>query len=130
MIKGIHHAAIRCHGNEKFREAVRFYTEVLGLKIISSWGGAERMACMAGTDEGVIVELFDNGTSDIGHDRLQHIALATDDVDGCIDAVRRAGYEVITEPADVSIPSEPPLPIRMGFCYGPCGEEIEFFRER
>ncbi len=28
------------------------------------------------------------------------------------------------------IPSDPPYPIRVAFCHGPSGEEIEFFSER
>lgn len=31
---------------------------------------------------------------------------------------------------DVLMLSEPPFPIRVAFCKGPLGEEIEFFQER
>ena len=30
---------------------------------------------------------------------------------------------------DIVIPSSPELHARMAFCYGPLGEEIEFFQE-
>ncbi len=47
-----------------------------------------------------------------------------------IDKVRAAGYEVIVEPNDKVIMSDPEYPIRMAFCFGPLGEQIEFFSER
>ena len=34
------------------------------------------------------------------------------------------------EPTDKTIQSEIPYPIGVAFCYGPIGEEIEFFAER
>ena len=61
---------------------------------------------------------------------IRHIAFATDDVDGVIEKVKSAGYEVFIEPKDIVIPSDPAYPARMAFCYGPLGEEIEFFQER
>ena len=50
--------------------------------------------------------------------------------DGLADRIRDAGYTVFVGPRDVTIPSEPPFPIRMAFCTGPLGEEIELFAER
>ena len=47
------------------------------------------------------------------------------------DEIEKAGgYEVIVEPNDKIMESEPPYPFRMAFCRGPLGEEIEFFCER
>lgn len=37
--------------------------------------------------------------------------------------------KVFIEPNDIVIESEPEFPARMAFCFGPLGEEIEFFRE-
>ena len=34
------------------------------------------------------------------------------------------------EPNDIVIRSDPEYPARMAFCFGPLGEEIEFFQER
>lgn len=61
---------------------------------------------------------------------IHHVSFAVDDADRCIDTVRKAGYEVFVEPKDVVIASMPPLPARVAFCYGPLGEEIEFFVEK
>jgi glyoxylase I family protein len=58
------------------------------------------------------------------------MALLTDDVDSIVIKVKEAGYEVFVEPNDVDIPANPVYPIRMAFCYGPLGEQIEFFCER
>ena len=44
--------------------------------------------------------------------------------------VKAAGYELFIEPNNKDIPSNPPYPIRMAFCYGPLGEQVEFFMER
>ncbi len=39
-------------------------------------------------------------------------------------------YEVFVEPGDKVIASNPEYSIRMAFCYGPLGEQVEFFSER
>ena len=44
--------------------------------------------------------------------------------------VKAAGYDLFIEPNDKVIPSNPPYPIRMAFCYGPLGEQVEFYMER
>ena len=54
----------------------------------------------------------------------------TDDVDSLAEKVKDAGYELIVEPNDKVIKSVPEYPIRMAFCIGPLGEQIEFFYER
>lgn len=56
--------------------------------------------------------------------------MKTDDVDGCVKAVREAGYPITVEPKDIVIPSQPEFPVRVAFCNGPTGEEIEFFQEK
>ena len=58
------------------------------------------------------------------------IALLTDDVDEIAAKVKAAGYDLFIEPNDKVIPSDPPYPIRMAFCYGPLGEQVEFYMER
>ncbi len=129
LIKAIHHVAIRCCGIDSYIKAVSFYTDVLGMSVIRSWGSAESSACMVGSGS-CILELYASGTKPIERNRLIHIAFETDDVDECIRRVKAAGCDVLHEPNDRDIPSKPPLPIRMAFCYGPNGEEIEFFSLR
>ena len=44
--------------------------------------------------------------------------------------VKAAGYDLFIEPNNKDILSDPVYPIRMAFCYGPLGEQVEFYMER
>ena len=125
MIQGIHHISMKCASKEELDKVKDFYIDVLGLKIIRTWPEG----IMIDTGSGCI-EVFTNGenTGELGV--IRHLDLATDDVDKEIERVKAAGYEVFIEPNDKVIASEPPFPIRMAFCYGPLGEQVEFFYER
>ena len=125
MIKGIHHISMKCRTAEELTKVREFYIKILGLKIIREW----QEGLMIDTGNG-LVEVFTNaeGTHSLG--AIRHMALLTDDVDEITAKVKAAGYEVFIEPNDKVIASNPPYPIRMAFCYGPLGEQIEFFMER
>ncbi|MBO4579661.1 MAG: VOC family protein [Clostridiales bacterium] len=125
MIKGIHHISMKCGNEEDLARVREFYVDLLGLKICREWPEG----IMIDTGNGFI-EIFTNaeGIKQLG--AIRHIALATDDVDELAGKVKEAGYEVFIEPNDRVINSDPPLPIRMAFCFGPLGEQIEFFCER
>ncbi len=124
LIKKIHHIAMKAE-HEDFVRAVDFYTNVLGLEILRRWP----TGCMIKVGESVLE--FTDGVNPITGvlGTLQHLALATDDLDACVKTVTEAGYEVFTGPKEVIIKSEPPYPIRCAFIHGPLGEEIEFFQE-
>ncbi len=124
LIKGIHHIALKCCDKEEYEKTITFYGDVLGLELARSWDSGT----MFNTGTGLL-EIFNNGESQLEQGVVRHFALATDDVDSCVEAVSNAGYEVFMEPKDISIPSEPAYPARIAFCYGPMGEEIEFFQE-
>ena len=125
MIKGIHHISMKCGSSEELTKVREFYIELLGLKIVREW--ADGM--MIDTGNGLL-EIFTNaeGTRSLG--AIRHMALLTDDVDEIAAKVKAFGYEVFIEPNDKVIASNPPYPIRMAFCYGPLGEQVEFFSER
>lgn len=125
MIKGIHHVSLKCRDDGEYEQTVSFYRDVLGLPVLRTW----KEGTMLETGSGII-EIFNNGSDAPGQGVIRHFAFATDDVDACIDRVKKAGYEVTVEPKDVMMSSEPPFPIRVAFCKGPLGEEIEFFQER
>lgn len=125
LIKGIHHISLKCCNQEEFKKVVDFYENILQMPVARSW--AEGI--MFDTGSGII-EIFANGQDSPNQGVIRHFAFATDDALSCIAKVREAGYKVIAEPKDVVINSEPPLPIRVAFCIGPLGEEIEFFEER
>ena len=124
MIKGIHHISMKCNIDE-LEKVKDFYISVLGLRICREWADG----IMIDTGNGLI-EVFTNAAGEQGLGVIRHFALLTDDVDGVVQRVKTAGYEVFIEPTDKVIPSEPGYPIRMAFCYGPLGEQVEFFCER
>ena len=128
MIKGIHHVSMKCSKGAQYEEVVRFYHDVLGLKIARIWGDRNAPeGIMFDTGSGII-EVFTNKEDNADTGIIRHFAFAADDVDRCISAVRNAGYEVFMEPKDVIIRSDPPLNARVAFCYGPLREQIEFFQ--
>ena len=125
-ITGIHHIALKCCGIEEYQKAINFYHCILGLSIARTWGEGENAGIMLDTGAGIF-EIFANATDRPGTGALRHIALAVEDTDACVEAVRAAGYEITMEPCDICISSVPPYPARIAFCIGPFGEEVEFF---
>ena len=125
MITGIHHISMKCGTEEEYRKAREFYVNILGFTVRREW--PEGM--MIDTGSGLL-EIGNNqaGIRDIG--ALRHIAFRTDDADGITEKVRAAGYEVFIEPKDIVFHSDPEYPARIAFCYGPLGEQVEFFQER
>ena len=109
------------------------YTEVIGLTVIRTWGSGENAAAMLGAGN-CIVEVFASGQVSGSTGSINHFAFLTDDPDECVRRVREAGYQITAEPKDVEIHQEHPegevYPLRVAFCIGPIGEEIEFFCER
>lgn len=124
MIKGIHHISLKCN-KEEADKVKEFYVDLLGLKLVRTW----KDGMMIDTGNGLI-EIFTTGGGVKTTGAVCHFALETDDVDGMAARVKAAGYEVFKGPDDRVIPSTPEFPLRMAFCYGPLGEEVEFFMER
>lgn len=125
IIKGIHHVCIKTSSQEEYDKVVVFYRDVLGLPVARTWD----VGIMFDTGCGLI-EVFSNAKNPLEQGAIRHFAFATDDVDACVKAVQDAGYEVFMGPKDIEIPSTPSFPARVAFCFGPVGEEIEFFEER
>ncbi|MBQ8893302.1 MAG: VOC family protein [Clostridia bacterium] len=126
-IKGIHHVAIKSNGLEEFEKLVHFYRDILELPVLRAWGEGMEQGMMLDTGAGIL-EVFPNAEDRPGQGVLRHLALATDDVDGCIAAVHAEGYEITIEPKDINIGGI--FPARIAFCIGPIGEEVEFFCEK
>ena len=125
MITGLHHVSLKCGTKEEFEKAKDFYLNLLGFSAVREWPEG----IMIDTGFGQI-EIFSNGPGIRTKGALRHIAFATDSADEMAAKVKAAGYEVFIEPKDIVIRSDPPYPARMAFCFGPLGEEIEFFQER
>ena len=125
MIKGLHHISMKCNTEEEIGKVKEFYIKLLGLKLIREWSDG----FMMDTGNGCI-EVFTNANGEHCLGAIRHFALLTDDVDSLAKKVKDAGYEVFKEPTDNVIMSDPEYPIRMAFCFGPLGEQVEFFCER
>ena len=124
MISGLHHISLKCATLEEFEKAKKFYVDLLGFTIVREWPEG----IMIDFGNGML-EIFNNGEGIKTKGALRHMAFATDNVDEMVNIVKNAGYEVFIEPKDIVIESNPIFPARMAFCYGPLGEEIEFFQE-
>lgn len=125
MIKGLHHISLKCGTKEEFEKAKDFYLNILGFKVVREW--PEGIMIDFGNGQ---LEIFNNGEGIKTKGALRHLAFATDDVDAMAQKVKKAGYEVFIEPKDIVMKSEPEFHARMTFCFGPLGEEIEFFMEK
>ncbi|MCR4702478.1 MAG: VOC family protein [Saccharofermentans sp.] len=124
MIKGLHHISMKCGTEKEFEEAKAFYIDLLGFKVVRQWPEGIMLDFGNG-----MLELFSNGQGVRELGAIRHIAFATDDVDGIVSQVKEAGYEVFIDPKDIVIRSDPEFRARMAFCFGPLGEQIEFFME-
>ena len=124
MIRGLHHISMKCATKEEFEKAKSFYLDLLGFSIVRLW--PQGIMIDLGNTQ---LEIFCNGSGvkDLG--AIRHMAFATDDVEEIVSKVKDAGYEVFIEPKDIVIDSEPEFHARMAFCFGPLGEQIEFFKE-
>lgn len=125
MITGLHHICMKTQNDEEYAQVRAFYTELLGLRIVT-----ESEVCALFDTGAGIVEIFRNGTEPMPLGVLRHFAFAVDDVDALIETVRAAGYKIHVEPKDVQIGGNPKFPARVGFCIGPLGEQIEFFCQK
>lgn len=122
MIKGIHHISMKCRNEEEYRKTRSFYTEILKLPVVK-----ECDACLLLDTGAGLIEIFRDGTERLPKGVIRHFAFAAEDVAACVEAVRAAGYEVFIAPKKVEIGGDPLYPATIAFCYGPLGEEIEFF---
>ncbi len=125
FITGIHHVCIKCVTNEEFAKTKEFYGKTLDLELKRDWGSGVMFETGGG-----LIEVIVGAKENLPQGVVRHVALRTDDVDAVIAEVKKAGYEIITEPTDINIASVPVYPVRIAFCRGPMGEEIEFFTEK
>ena len=122
MIKGIHHVSLSAAGTEGLKKALGFYNGLLGLPVIRDWGRGVML------DAGnCIIEIMSTGSGEETKGLWGHIAFLVDNTDTVCEKLRRAGYTVTMEPCDKDLNG---YPVRICFCIGPCGEEIELFMER
>ncbi|MGI6716743.1 MAG: VOC family protein [Eubacteriales bacterium] len=130
-ITGIHHIAIKIKP-ELYDKVVSFYTDLLGLNVVRSWGEGDYKAVMISTGDNSCLEIMSNPEAgDVPSEgALRHIALSCDDSEGYFKLLSEKGFEIIIEPKEVSIPSNPAYNVKICFVKGVAGEIIEFFEEK
>lgn len=131
QITGIHHLALRPPMKD-YNKTVSFYTDILGMEVIRTWGGDDKPCCMISIGSGSCMEILSEPDGVIAPEGVfQHVAFATKYVDEIVSRVRDAGYEITTEPADIVIDSaEKKMDCRIAFFKGPLNEIIELFYEK
>lgn len=125
-MRGVHHISLKAKGAAAFERVLAFYRDVLGCPLVRRWGEGESQGAMLDLGN-TLLEVMANGRAE-EKGLFAHIAFAADDVDGMARRVREAGYPVFLGPEDKNLGGD--YPIRIAFCTGPAGEEIEFFQER
>jgi len=125
MLKGLHHIAIICSDYEKSK---RFYTEVLGLRIIREVYRLERRSYKLdlALNEYYVIELFSfpdppqrvSGPEAAG---LRHLAFAVDDLDKAVTHLKT--YNVTPEPVRI----DPYTGRRFTFFTDPDGLPLELY---
>jgi lactoylglutathione lyase len=86
-------------------ESIKFYTEVLGMKLLrqKDYPGGEFTLAFVGygpEEEEAVIELTYNwGQSEYDHgDAFGHIAIGVDDIYGTCDEIKERGGNVVREP--------------------------------
>ena len=101
----VHHIALRA---SNFNRSLEFY-KALGMKVRANWVGASGNIALLDIGNGTCIELFGGGDEYIPEGHFFHLAIGT------------------SEPCDMVLPANPPMPVRLCFVEGPDGESLEFF---
>jgi len=131
---GTHHISIQTFD---WDESMRFYRDVLGMAVAAQFGSPDRPMALLDMGDGSHIELVGltkEPTVEAGSEAerrsynkppILHLALATTDTPIAVERVRRAGYEITTEPRTIDLSG---MTVTIAFFKGPNGEEIEFFQ--
>ena len=123
---GIHHLALAA---DDFDKSMKFYTEGLGFTIAAVWGEGRDRIALLDIGNGSHFEIFANGNGyEQVNEKFVHFAFSTSDPDSAFRNAIAAGAAPHMEPKDFTIPSDPPMPVRLAFVKGFDGELLEFFK--
>lgn len=126
MLQGVHHICLKAAGAEEFQRVLALYEGVLGFPILRRWGEGDGQGAMLDLGN-VILEVMANGSEAREKGRFPHIALRARDVDAAVRTMEAAGFPAFLPPTDKNLGGN--YPVRIAFCTGPAGEDIEFFQE-
>jgi len=130
---GYNHIAFRA---KNYEDTMKFYREGLGCELYREWVGDDGRCSLIDLGNKTYIEVYEGAKGELpeGYDKMAgsyfHFAIETSDTDSAFAAAVKAGAKVKDEPFDTTIMSNPPLPIRIAFVYGPSNELIEFFQVR
>lgn len=124
---GFHHVSIKVRDLDK---SIKFYKEGLGFVERFSWGEAPRRTVLLDTGDGNYFEISQGDPEQVGVEGFfRHVALRTSDCKAALESARSAGAEVTVETREATLPTEPPIQLRIAFFKGPDGELIELFQD-
>lgn len=129
LVKGIEHISLSCTDEDQLQTVLEFY-QSLGFTIVRQWDKGGIWPAFLLEAGGIGIEVFMDADEDLPQGAIRHFALATDDVDDCVEHCRNRGLKITTEPKDVTLNSEPPVDLRLAFVEGPVGETIEFLTHK
>lgn len=118
-VSALHHCSMKCGSAEEFERVRHFYCDVLGLSVAREWP----QGIMLDTGNGML-EVFTNAEGIRALGAIRHLAFEVDDAATFAEAVRKAGYEVFLGPKEIDTPYHAVI----SFCFGPLGEQVEFFQ--
>ena len=122
---GFHHLSMSVKDLERSR---KFYVDGLGFSERISWGKEPKRTVLFDTGDGNYFEISQGDPCQVyGEGIFRHIALRVNDCRAALELARKAGAVVTVEPKEVTLSSDPPIPIRIAFFKGPDGELIELF---
>ena len=127
MKKGLHHVALTAVDLDR---TLDFYKNAFGFTVVRRWGD-EHPAAMMDVGDGTLLEIFSGGSNAAeAQAKWLHIAVAAEDTDAVYAAALAAGAAAHSEPKDIVIQCDNPLPARIAFVNGLNGELIEIFCEK
>ena len=126
MIEKIEHIGVKVKDMDV---SIKFYTEVLGMKLISRErleDGVELgFLAMPGT-ENVQIELIGRGHDGLPDDaKVHHIAFTVSDIESELDKLRKHGVRLLDETPRTILGG-----VKIAFFFGPDGERLEFFQPK
>ena len=125
-MKGVHHISLKVRGAGEFRRVLEFYETTLECPAVRRWGEGDGQGAMLDLGN-TLLEVTASGDA-AGRPLSPPVAFATAGPHALRERAGAAGRPVIMEPSDKNLGGN--YPIRVAFCTGPAGEEIEFFQER